>query len=70
MSKYHDPIEIAGETFEPVIVPCPECDAEIDAQRALYDGACPECRTAARALMDGETDVPDDYEPESYQVEV
>jgi Zn finger protein HypA/HybF involved in hydrogenase expression len=65
----YEPVEINGETFEPVAVACPSCDAEIDAQRALVAGECPECRTAARALMDGETDVPDDYEPESYQVE-
>jgi len=65
----HEPVQIAGETFTPAVVPCPACDADIDAQRALVAGECPECRTAVRALMDGETDVPADYEPESYKME-
>jgi Zn finger protein HypA/HybF involved in hydrogenase expression len=65
----HDPIQIAGETFDPVVVPCPACAADIDAQRALVAGECPECATPARALMDGETDAPADYEPESYKAE-
>jgi Zn finger protein HypA/HybF involved in hydrogenase expression len=56
----HQPIEIAGENFAPVVVPCPECDAAIDAQRALHEGACPECRTPARALMDGAESPPDE----------
>jgi Zn finger protein HypA/HybF involved in hydrogenase expression len=56
----HDPIQIAGETFEPVIVPCPECDADIDAQRALYDGACPECHTNAAELLRGAESPPDE----------
>lgn len=64
----HEPIQIAGETITPVPVACPECDAAIDAQRALYEGACPECRTPARDLMDGDSGVPDDYEPESYKI--
>jgi len=56
----HDPIEIAGETITPVPVACPECDAEIDAQRALVAGECPECATPARALMDGAEGPPDE----------
>jgi Zn finger protein HypA/HybF involved in hydrogenase expression len=56
----HEPVTIAGETFTPVVVPCPACAAEIDAQRALAAGACPECATPARALMDGAEDPPDE----------
>ena len=67
----HEPVTINGETFQPTVVPCPSCDAEIDAQRALIEGACPECRTDARALCgdDSADGPPEDYEPESYKVE-
>ena len=64
-----EPVTINGETFAPTVVPCPSCAAEIDAQRALIEGACPECRTDARALCgDDSADVPEDYEPESYKL--
>ena len=56
----HEPVQIAGETFQPVVVPCPACDAAIDAQRALAAGKCPECATPARALMDGAEGPPDE----------
>lgn len=67
----HDPVEINGTTFEPVVVDCPGCGARIDAQRALVAGACPACRTPARRLCDAESDAepPEDYEPESYKVD-
>jgi len=67
----HDPIEINGTTYPPKVVDCPACGAEIDAQRALYEGRCPECRTSARVLCadPGEGAAPpEDYEPESYKV--
>jgi Zn finger protein HypA/HybF involved in hydrogenase expression len=56
----HDPTQIAGETITPVPVACPECGAEIDAQRALYDGACPECHTNAAELLRGAESPPDE----------
>jgi len=59
----------------PTLVPCPSCDAEIDAHRALNEGGCPECHTLPRGLSDaaagqqsGDT-VPDD-EPQSYKLDV
>lgn len=66
----HDPIEINGTTVAPVPVACPACGAEIDAQRTLVAGACPECRTPARQLCgaEGDAEPPEDYEPESYTV--
>jgi hypothetical protein len=69
--EYHEPVTINGETFAPVVVPCPSCDAEIDAQRALAAGECPACHTAARDLVhaDEGADPPEDYTPESYKVE-
>jgi len=69
--EYYAPIEINGESFAPNVVPCPSCGADIDAQRALIAGWCPECRTPARALCaaDSGEAPPEDYEPESYQVE-
>lgn len=65
-----EPIEINGTTFEPVVVPCPACGAEIDAQRALHRGECPNCHTGARALCsdDSGQEPPEKYEPESYKV--
>lgn len=67
----HEPVEINGTTFAPVLVQCPSCDAEIDAQRALYVGECPapRCRAGTAELLDttGEGP-PEDYEPESYKV--
>jgi Zn finger protein HypA/HybF involved in hydrogenase expression len=67
----HAPIEINGTEYAPNVVACPSCDAAIDAQRALIAGECPECRTPARALCatDSGEAPPEDYEPESYQVE-
>jgi Zn finger protein HypA/HybF involved in hydrogenase expression len=65
-----EPIQIAGETFDPQPTDCPACGAEIDAQRALYEGACPECNTAVKELLaDNRGDTPDEYEPESYKPE-
>ena len=68
----HEPIEINGTTFGPVLVECPSCDAEIDAQRALYEGECPmgDCRAGLAELLDTRGDGPPaDYEPESYKVQ-
>jgi hypothetical protein len=66
-----DPIEINGETFAPVLVECPACGAEIDAQRALYEQQCPapRCRAGTDELLatTGEGP-PEDYEPDSYKV--
>jgi predicted RNA-binding Zn-ribbon protein involved in translation (DUF1610 family) len=56
----HDPIEIAGETVAPVPVACPSCDAEIDAQRTLVAGACPECATPTAELLRGAESPPDE----------
>jgi hypothetical protein len=68
----HDPIEINGTEFDPVLVECPVCGGEIDAQRALLEGACPapDCRATTDDLLDrGDEAPPEDYEPESYKVE-
>jgi len=56
----HEPVQIAGETFQLVVVPCPACDAEIDAQRALVAGACPECDTPTAELLRGAEGPPDE----------
>ena len=66
-----DPIEINGTQYAPVWTACPACKAEIDAQRAFIEGACPVCHTAARALCasDSGEKPPEDYEPESYKID-
>jgi predicted RNA-binding Zn-ribbon protein involved in translation (DUF1610 family) len=66
----HEPLTINDTEYAANVVACPSCGADIDAQRALIDGRCPECRTPARALCaaDSGEAPPEEYEPESYQV--
>jgi len=67
----HEPVTINGTTYDPVPVSCPACGAEIDAQRALYEGECPapDCRAGVDVLLDTTAEgPPEDYEPESYKV--
>jgi len=67
-----EPVTINGTTFEPVVVTCPSCGGQIDAQRALHEGTCPraDCRATTDDLLDttGEGP-PEDEEPESYKVQ-
>jgi hypothetical protein len=65
-----EPVEIGGETFDPVIVPCPndDCEAEIDAQRALLAGACPNCGKHPIQQAEPEESL-EDYEADSYKPE-
>jgi hypothetical protein len=65
-----EPVEIGGETFDPVIVPCPndDCEAEIDAQRALLAGECPTCGEDPIPHEEPEESL-EDYEAESYKPE-
>lgn len=75
----HEPVEINGTEYAPVVARCPgdvgdeeyaPCGAEIDAQRALIEG-CPHCGHGPKALVHATepSDPPADYEPESYKVQ-
>lgn len=67
-----EPIEINGETFEPVIRPCPVCGVEIDAQRAFYERRCPDanCRAKLSQLLGERNEgAPADYEADSYKIQ-
>ena len=77
----HEPIEINGETFEPVVVPCPgetgggehttPCEEPINVQAVLLGDGCPHCGSSPKELVYA-TEMeapPEDYDPESYKLE-
>jgi uncharacterized paraquat-inducible protein A len=45
------------------IVPCPECEAAIDAVSVSLTGYCPECNTPFRELLDAPENDPEDAGP-------